>query len=49
MPVKRIVQGADPASVVTPGSLMDPHSLDDIVAYAAAQAQAQAQAQEVDA
>lgn len=49
VPVKRIVQGADPASVVTPGSLMDPHSLDDIVAYAAAQAQAQAQAQEVDA
>jgi acetoacetyl-CoA synthetase len=42
VPVKRIVQGADPASVVTPGSLAEPHSLDDIVAYAAA-------SQEVDA
>lgn len=36
VPVKRIAQGADPDSVVTPGSLATAHALDDIVAWAAA-------------
>ncbi len=35
VPVKRIVQGADPESVASPGALLDPKSLDEYVDYAA--------------
>jgi acetoacetyl-CoA synthetase len=35
IPVKRILRGAEPASVAAPGALADPSSLDAFVAYAA--------------
>ncbi|MFC9441932.1 acetoacetate--CoA ligase, partial [Brevibacterium sp. NPDC056947] len=34
VPVKRIIQGAAADSVVSPGSLQDPRSLEEYIAYA---------------